>query len=394
MSDDLAKAMMEDPRDPGEPGFGGGTFTDDKGETCAVQVYSDTVRTQAEAIQAANIDERVWQVDRCVINKWDQGQRLKVGGKERVAVCELWGVRLFLKRIVPQGIANAVDRLFSDHRGLKLPPVKRLKQTAKGEKHCYACLFHDLHYGKYGWEGEVGEDTDSGITDRRMADAVAQHFRFARSFLVDEIVVPLGQDYFHSDNFKGTTHKGTPLDVDTRFQKVFEIGARAMIRAINQLRQIAPVRVLWVPGNHDRQTSWFLIHSLNARFHNDEDVTFDLGATKRKYHHYGCNLMGFTHGDTVKPDRMPGLMAQEMPEAWAQSTCRRWYTGHFHKSKEIRYVGCDTHDGVSVVTAPSLSGNDAWHYDMGFINNNKAADAYMHGYDSGFVAHFRANAKQ
>ena len=162
---------------------------------------------------------------------------------------------------------------------------------------------------------------------------------------------------------------------------------------IEQCRLIAPVRVVWVPGNHDMTTSWFLVKMLEQRFWDCREVEIDTTPTTRKYHLYGVNLIGFTHGNEEKHADLPTIMASECPKLWSQATHREFHLGHLHKQKQTRYVSDDTHVGVPVRILPSLSATDAWHYKKGYVKGRRAAEAYLWSKEDGYTGHFCSNVK-
>jgi hypothetical protein len=194
----------------------------------------------------------------------------------------------------------------------------------------------------------------------------------------------------------GTTAKGTVVDaVDDRFQKVFRVGCRAVQHAILRCREIAEVEVLWVPGNHDPETSWYMAEWLAAVFSSDKHVTVDSGPQDRKYRAFGNSLIGYAHGDDIKLGDLPLIMATDptIREQWGKSRYQFWRIGHFHKKKETKYTGADTFNGVSVTILPSLSGTDKWHYEKGYVNNHRTAELALWSKDSGLTGTFSAEAR-
>ena len=182
---------------------------------------------------------------------------------------------------------------------------------------------------------------------------------------IDEFWMPLGNDFFNVDNAQNTTFGGTPQDCDTRWQKSFLAMKRAVVSVIDTLRELAPVKVIVVPGNHDRQKMFYFGDTLESWYGRCDNVAVENTPRTRKYLAYGVNLVGFTHGDEEKHPDLPIIMAQEMPDAWAVTRQREWHVGHFHKRKLARYVAGDTHGGVAIRCLPSLSGTDAWHFSKG-----------------------------
>ena len=224
-------------------------------------------------------------------------------------------------------------------------------------------------------------------------DAVEDLLSKSASYNIEKILLPIGQDFFHINNAENTTVKGTAQDVDGRPHKVFEAGYMAVIKAINNCLRTAPVEVLWIPGNHDRETSYYLAKYLEAYYRNTDHVTVDAGSKSRKYYHYGVTLLGFTHGNEEPHRDLPIIMASECSDIWNAVTCREWHVGHFHKRKETRYLAGDSFGAVGVRILPSLSGTDKWHYDKGYVNSHRVAEAYLWNLETGYAGHFPSDIK-
>jgi len=115
----------------------------------------------------------------------------------------------------------------------------------------------------------------------------------------ERVMFCLGQDLLHSNGVNNSTAKGTVVDCDGRFFRTYGAARRVMIETIEKLRQIAPVDVLVVPGNHDRSI-WQLADSIECWYHGQKDVKIDNAPTLRKYYSFGkCGWM-ITHGDLGK----------------------------------------------------------------------------------------------
>jgi hypothetical protein len=253
---------------------------------------------------------------------------------------------------------------------------------------------YDLHFGALAWGEEVGADYDCDIAERIFVDAVDRIVGRMDAYKIAEIVVPVGQDFFHVDYVRANTVHGTIVeDQDTRYGKMFYSGVLAFVRVIDRLRQIAPVVLLWSPGNHDRTTSYHLAVTLSVWYRHAKDVRVDISPTVRKYHRFGTNLIGFTHGDEENHRDLPIIMASEMPQDWAETTSREWHIGHYHKKKETVYNAGDSHTGIMVRVLPSLSGTDYWHYLKGYVNKQRALEAYLWHKEDGYFAHFSVGAK-
>lgn len=217
----------------------------------------------------------------------------------------------------------------------------------------------DLHLAKLAWEPETGENYDSKIAELRFMDVIYDVVERAKGIEFEQIIFPIGNDFFNYDDAEGGTRKGTKQDNDSRWQKMYLKGNELLIRAIDILAQLAPVKVFQIPGNHDFATSFYAIVNIASWFRNDENVTVDTNPRTRKYVEFGKCLIGFTHGDKEKR-RIFGNMQIEAPEAWGRTKYREWHAGHLH-SEHVK----EEH-GVIVRNLSSVTGTDAWHYESGY----------------------------
>jgi hypothetical protein len=352
----------------------------------AIHSVSSTIRTLEDALEAAKVDPVVWEVERYVVNKWDQGSKNKAGD---VQVVELWQVKVWLRRRVPAVLEDATAELVK-----RLEPLRRARQNSPPppaeDPHLLELSIVDHHFGKLAWHGETGNDYDLEIAERLYVDAVEDILAKTAGYQVDRILFPVGHDLFNYDNPRGETAGGTPQDNDSRPAKVYATALRAVAGAVELAAEVAPVEVRWVRGNHDPTVSYWLALALGQRFLYDHQVEVVTDPRARQYVRYGVNLLGLTHGDLTKAglDSLPTVMAAEVPDLWAATLCREWHLGHFHKRKELRTLPLDTFNGVAVRILPSLCGTDAWHYDKGYVGNAKATDAYLWSRDRGFTGHF------
>lgn len=243
----------------------------------------------------------------------------------------------------------------------------------------------DLHLGKLAWDKETGEDYDLEEAKTRFFKAIMYFLSVSKN--VEKFVLVVGNDFFNSDTMSNTTtpngrngYKGTPQQDDSRWQKTFLEGRKLLVQAIDELRRVAPVDVIIIPGNHDHQRSFYLGDTLESWYRNCREVYIDNRPKTRKYYQYGQNLLGYTHGDKEKQADLPLIMANEVPTAWANSKFREWHVGHIHKTVTNEMIGC------TVRTIPSLSGTDAYHAEHGYTGSKKGAHGYFWDAEKGLVA--------
>lgn len=218
----------------------------------------------------------------------------------------------------------------------------------------------DLHLGKLSWRPETGEDYDYKIARERFRYVTNDIYHRAKELPVERFLYPFGSDFWHIDNKKGHTNSGTPMDYDSRLQKLHRIGRELLIESIDAYSEIAPVDVVLVAGNHDEEIAFHVMEVLAAWYRNSERVKVWTNIRQRKYVEFGVNLIGYDHG-AYGFKKLPAIMSVEAPQAWARTKQREWHTGHLHSM----YV--KEEPGVTVRRLPSITATDAWHDKEGFV---------------------------
>lgn len=258
----------------------------------------------------------------------------------------------------------------------------------KAEKvHALEINIPDLHIGKLAWGKETGEDYDIKIAVERYTKAVEELLSRVNLASVEKIILPVGNDLINVDNAGNTTTAGTFVSCDSRFGKMFQTAKSLLIETIEKLSTIAPVDVIIIPGNHDTIATFTLGEVLDAWFHNSHYVNVINTHTPRKYYKYGENLIMYTHGHREKLNDLGIICATEQPQLWASTKYRRVHVGHFHHSKQVKFVDVQEYPGFTVKILNSLSANDAWHAEKGYISL-KAAEAFLYHRDKGLVGNF------
>jgi NAD(P)-dependent dehydrogenase (short-subunit alcohol dehydrogenase family) len=245
----------------------------------------------------------------------------------------------------------------------------------------------DPHFGMYAWGKETGAPFDLDIAekltrsaiDRLVASAPATH---------TALILELG-DFFHADNNSSRTpNSGAQLDTDSRWQKVIQVGLRSMIHVIQRtLEKHAEVVVRIVQGNHDPHSSVALAFALDAYFHSEPRVKIDLSPNPYWYFRFGQVLIGATHGDMCKTDKLPAIMATDRPQDWGATTQRYFYHGHIHHDSVKEGMGC------MIESFRTLAGKDAWHNASGY-RSGRDMKVIVHHKDFGEVERHRVDIAQ
>lgn len=206
------------------------------------------------------------------------------------------------------------------------------------------------------------------------------------SYIINKLVFPISNDFFHSDNYQNTTTAGTPQDVTVWYDEEYEKGFDILANTINYLlTQAKEVEVILVQGNHDRTKSFYVAHALEIFFKGYKNVKFQRHHSVTKHTVVGNTFIGYHHGN-CKLESLPLIFAAspDTCKDFANAKYREIHTGdkHHYMAKEVNGTG------VRIQQLPSLSMDDRWHVDNGFINQIRAGIAFVYHPNKGKIAEF------
>jgi hypothetical protein len=229
-----------------------------------------------------------------------------------------------------------------------------------------------------------GDNSPEGRALRYFNVAQSLINKVRANYDVNTVVLPISNDYFHTDNYQNQTTQGTPQDTIMDYSSEYELGFSILVDTINMLRQNANhVVVVLVQGNHDRTKSFYLAHALDVYFKEDIDVDFIREHSVIKGITLGNTFIGWHHGN-CKIEDLPLLFAThpQYSQSFGNAKYREVHTGdkHHYMAKEVK--------GVRIQQMPSLSGTDRWHLDNNYVHSVRAALALVYDDEHGKVAEF------
>jgi hypothetical protein len=239
-----------------------------------------------------------------------------------------------------------------------LPPVQRTALQSNNLLALYPLA--DLHIGLYASlqdaEGDWSLRDSVELIKRCIDDLIARTPMAALAVLAN-----LG-DFTHIDNLiNRTPNSGAPLDTDGRFVEIAQAAMELAVYAIESIaRHHGNVIVIWQSGNHDEATALVLQTALATLYRNDSRVHVHQSGKRTHVLRHGQVALGFTHGDTIKSQALPLLMANDYSDIWAATRYRVWHCGHRHHKETDEYAGC------IVETHQSPVPRDAWHEKFGY----------------------------
>jgi hypothetical protein len=332
-----------------------------KGDKAAIEVKnSKAIYTLEELIKVSGIDMNEWSVSRFTANSYGDNFQAKaefVRKKENS-----------LKQILEE---------FRDDALNYAPNVDKIPHPEVVNGKLLVINLADAHIGKLCNKEQAGHNYDLKIAKevylRTLNDLIG---KAKKQGGIETIWYIVGNDYLTIDTPQNTTTRGTPQDVDTRFSKIFREGRKLLIDTVEILKQVAPVHIIVVPGNHDRSSMFHLGDALECWYHNDENVTVDNDDKLRKYYSYGFNAFSITHGDGIKPEKLIQVPLYEYGPEWGAAKRRYVFCGHFHHYKVHNM------QGTEIWTFPSVSGSDDFHQLNGYVGSTRQAIAMVFSDDN------------
>lgn len=155
----------------------------------------------------------------------------------------------------------------------------------------------------------------------------------------EEIVIPVGQDYFHNDSIEhGITSNGTKIEKVDMERAVKDAKKFAFSLIDTAIENSSSVKVLYSPGNHDRSISWMFIEVLLERYGEwivDDSIAF------RKCITYGKNAVMITHGDSKQASarNLASIFPVSYPAEFAMAAVREVHAGHLHEERDFDVFG-------------------------------------------------------
>jgi hypothetical protein len=374
------------------------------GDQKCLTVKSCDLRTVEQVLDFAKIDTKIWRVTKVVTNSWEvtmrTGQTTRTDGdtttsKNDVNTYTNFQIKLWLERIVPAATQDAFDHIFADMKRYapKYPTIVRPKTS--GEKFLYEiAAMADPQIGRLSWGKETSVDYDVKIATTILVNAVSDLLDRAKGLPVERILLPFTGDSFEmNDTTNETPTNHNRFSTDGRYLSVFERGLECVKQMVEMCLVVAPVHILWVPGNHDPQSGYHLVRTIEAWFHNCKDFSVDRSPKYRKAMLYGDVFLGFTHGCGLKEKDISAVFMSEFRQMIARAKHIEVHMGHTHKMNETRASFGNTQSGgIRTRVLTSLSGPSSWEYESGFTNF-QCAEAYRWSNLRGYVGHENAYAR-
>lgn len=330
-------------------------------------VASIEPRSAEEIIQVLKIDTTLWKLSQY----WNKEK----GDK--------WIVSALVTRVAQVQVDqyNFLELLeqYSIPEITPLTPSTLYLNTESDEKVCGVLSLQDLHFGKVNNE-DMGE-----ILNQSVEYLIGKAHK---NYHLEKILFVIGPDTLNMDTFGGTTTKGTPVENSSSATDAYLTAFDAICKAIVTTKDFCEeLEIVFIPGNHDRLSSFHLLHAVSLAFKAWPGITFNVDYAERKVITYGQNMLCLEHGD-VSAKNNPLVYAVEFPSEWGSCTHRILYTGHYHGRKTKEFITENEEHGFVSRIIPALTSSDYYHHHNKYTGNKRSALLHLHHEDKGLVSEF------
>ena len=346
-----------------------GSLSSDK----LIDILPENINNPTELLKAHGFNPDEFELVSAKNTKWQQGDKVRYSSKIVVKPTE---------KIVTKDFITEIQEYFKFYEcAHDYDEITRDTYSNYGYngKSLVFCLF-DAHIGREPIYN--GKSFEEGVHDQiilyrsAVVDFINKVKKSGKAY--EEIVIPIGNDFFNSTYLGMTSSmRNKQTNSTSNYKNIFKAGCQFAIDIISMFSEIAPVEVIYVPGNHCVMEEYFLMEVLYAYFNHDVRVYINNSRGPRSYHTFGTNLIGFAHSSN-EGKRLKTLMQNEVSTQWGDTTEHHWIVGHEHHLK----VNEDD-SGVTIWGVPCVCEADEWTENMGYVTSIRQAMAFIFDKDNG-----------
>ena len=314
----------------------------------------DDLQNPEFLLLAHNYDPEKWEIITSTHSFWGSAEKQQCSSK-------------ILVRPKTDGGFNK-KKLEEWFNALPSPKVKAKEyEFEEGSDNCLVLPIADLHYNLLATSFVAGNDYNKEVAKKNFFTIIDQTRKRVTDKKITQILLVLGNDMMNANGIAGTTFKGTQQDNEGHFFEAFLELSNILVEGIQMLTEVAPVQIVFVPSNHDKESSWHLNLVLSVYFRENENVKTDISPLPRKYVRFGSTMFMFTHD--AKITEIPRMFLDETSEEGVQ-----YYDAmlaHLHSESVVQS------GNVTIRRLPTTSGNSAWTTEQGY-NARKAHQSFIY----------------
>lgn len=259
-----------------------------------------------------------------------------------------------------QKMEEFFDRL---DRNYSLPELDKRTNYLVGDKLLLIDIA-DLHMNLQASMFTTGNEYNCDIAETLFFQVIEDVISRTKAYDFEEIVFIIGGDMLNSDGLTGTTTKGTAQVNDVHYYDAYERLCAMTIKAVDLLKDICKVNVIYITGNHDELTGFKLAKYIDAWFRNEPMVTVDYQPMARKYKLFGKTLLCFAHDGKVQ--KLPAIIADEARHLWSQADTVEVFLQHLHTEQVLM-----EDNNIRIQRLPTISARSRWSTDKGYSSKRQ-----------------------
>lgn len=252
---------------------------------------------------------------------------------------------------------NSLDRNYS------LPKIKENYSHLNGDKLLLIDIA-DLHMNLQSTLFSTGIEYNCEIAEKLFFYVIEDILTRTKTYKFKEIVFVIGGDMLNSDNINGTTTKGTAQNNELYYYDAYEQLCAMTVKAVDILKDLSEVNVVYIPGNHDEATGFKLAKFIDAWFRNDSMVNVDYKPLPRKYMAFGKTLLCFAHNGDIK--KIPALVSNEARKYWSYVDTVEVFLQHLHTEQVLL-----EENNIRIQRLPTISANSKWSVNKGYSSKRQ-----------------------
>lgn len=227
---------------------------------------------------------------------------------------------------------------------------------------CLLLPIVDLHYNLRSSKFITGNEYNCQIAKDMFLSVIDDVIERVKDKHLNKIIFPLGNDLFNANGINGTTFKGTPQTNEKHIFEAYVELFETMVFALTKLSAVAPVDVIYIPSNHDKEVTFYFIHNLHTQFKNsDGRVAVDYSPITNKYRRFGNTVMMFAHD--AKFDKAGGVLFDEASGMMGSAKFVEVLLAHLH-SETVKQER-----NVTLRRLPTISGRSDWTCEQNYGAN-------------------------
>ena len=262
----------------------------EKGTGKIEKLVSVNPKTPEEIIEILGIDTTEWKLSQY----WN---------KER---SDKWLVSALVTKVVKTKedyLKDIIENFKPDYKPVVVKKQKRHRYVS-----CVLSM-QDMH---------IGKDGNDDIIEQYFASLEQLTESVSNNYFIDDLVYVVGGDILNMDTFNGTTTSGTPVENSDKAYKVYAEAFDALYRGIRFLKErCETLHIMFIPGNHDRLSSYHLVHALSKAVQED-GIVWHADYAERKVLTFNNNFFAFEHGDVNTKNSLL-VYATEFSEPWGNT---------------------------------------------------------------------------